>query len=207
MKALGYISYTLREENQALDPTLTSQSLSAAGGLNTNKLNITISCCSELTSHRGPDHKPSHYVVYQLHAFPDHDTAGCSDPQFVDHMSFPVVMAAELDGYLKKEALLFYVFDDQETQSEMYLGKARVPILSPAHDKAITGIFELTDPFGLHSGYIHVSLKFSYLPPHSFTSTLDQAEFGPKIEDVRVGERWWGIWEMEAPTFLFLLLP
>ncbi|KAJ8002849.1 hypothetical protein DPEC_G00163240 [Dallia pectoralis] len=194
MKALGYISYTLREENQALDSTLTTQSLSAAGGLNMNELNITISCCSELTSHRGPDHKPSSYVVYQLHDFPDHDTcivAGCSDPQFEDHMSFPVVMAAELDGYLKKEALLFYVFDDQEAQSEMYLGKARVPLLSLAHDKAITGIFELTDPSGLHSGYIHVSLmwKFSYLPPHGFTSTLDQADFGPKIEDVRVGDR------------------
>lgn len=120
--------------------TLTPHSVSADGGMNLNELNVTVRCCSNLTSrHAQP---PSPYVVYQFYDFPDHDTCivgDCSEPQFEDNMSFPVAMEAELDSYLKAGALLLYVFDDHDTQSEMYLGKARVPLLSLAHDKAITG--------------------------------------------------------------------
>lgn len=125
---------------QASTSTLTPHSVSADGGMNLNELNVTVRCCSNLTSRHA--HPPSPYVVYQFYDFPDHDTCivgDCSEPQFEDNMSFPVAMEAELDSYLKAGALLLYVFDDHDTQSEMYLGKARVPLLSLAHDKAITG--------------------------------------------------------------------
>uniref|UniRef100_A0A6Q2XLA3 C2 domain-containing protein n=1 Tax=Esox lucius TaxID=8010 RepID=A0A6Q2XLA3_ESOLU len=184
MRALGYISSALREENQvtsitALNSTLTSR--------------VTIHCCGQLASSRGPAHKPSPYVVYQVYDFPDHDTcivADCAEPRFEDHMSFPVAVEAELDSYLKKGALALYVFDDQETQSEMYLGKAGVPLLPLAHDKAITGVFQLTDPSGIPSGSINVTLdwRFSYVPPHGSTGTLDPGRFGPKLEDISVGD-------------------
>uniref|UniRef100_A0A6Q2YDI0 C2 domain-containing protein n=1 Tax=Esox lucius TaxID=8010 RepID=A0A6Q2YDI0_ESOLU len=154
---------------------------------------VTIHCCGQLASSRGPAHKPSPYVVYQVYDFPDHDTcivADCAEPRFEDHMSFPVAVEAELDSYLKKGALALYVFDDQETQSEMYLGKAGVPLLPLAHDKAITGVFQLTDPSGIPSGSINVTLdwRFSYVPPHGSTGTLDPGRFGPKLEDISVGD-------------------
>ncbi|XP_010881536.2 protein fantom [Esox lucius] len=193
MRALGYISSALREENQALNSTLTSRPLTAAGGPDMNELSVTIHCCGQLASSRGPAHKPSPYVVYQVYDFPDHDTcivADCAEPRFEDHMSFPVAVEAELDSYLKKGALALYVFDDQETQSEMYLGKAGVPLLPLAHDKAITGVFQLTDPSGIPSGSINVTLdwRFSYVPPHGSTGTLDPGRFGPKLEDISVGD-------------------
>ncbi|KAK6319912.1 hypothetical protein J4Q44_G00090190 [Coregonus suidteri] len=131
MKALGYLSSAFNEEQQPSTSTL--QSVSANEGLNLNELNVTVRCCSNLTSRQA--HPPSPYVVYQFYDFPDHDTCimgDCSEPQFEDHMSFPVAMEAELDSYLKAGALLLYVFDDHDTQSEMYLGKARVPLLSLA---------------------------------------------------------------------------
>uniref|UniRef100_A0A3P9AB54 C2 domain-containing protein n=1 Tax=Esox lucius TaxID=8010 RepID=A0A3P9AB54_ESOLU len=187
MRALGYISSALREENQVTSITASS------GGPDMNELSVTIHCCGQLASSRGPAHKPSPYVVYQVYDFPDHDTcivADCAEPRFEDHMSFPVAVEAELDSYLKKGALALYVFDDQETQSEMYLGKAGVPLLPLAHDKAITGVFQLTDPSGIPSGSINVTLdwRFSYVPPHGSTGTLDPGRFGPKLEDISVGD-------------------
>uniref|UniRef100_A0A6Q2YPG3 C2 domain-containing protein n=1 Tax=Esox lucius TaxID=8010 RepID=A0A6Q2YPG3_ESOLU len=184
MRALGYISSALREENQVT-------SITASPDM--NELSVTIHCCGQLASSRGPAHKPSPYVVYQVYDFPDHDTcivADCAEPRFEDHMSFPVAVEAELDSYLKKGALALYVFDDQETQSEMYLGKAGVPLLPLAHDKAITGVFQLTDPSGIPSGSINVTLdwRFSYVPPHGSTGTLDPGRFGPKLEDISVGD-------------------
>uniref|UniRef100_A0A4W5KX13 RPGRIP1 like n=1 Tax=Hucho hucho TaxID=62062 RepID=A0A4W5KX13_9TELE len=179
VKALGYLSSAFN-------------SVSADGGMNLNELNVTVRCCSNLTSRHA--HPPSPYVVYQFYDFPDHDTCivgDCSEPQFEDHVSFPVAMEAELDSYLKAGALLLYVFDDHDTQSEMYLGKARVPLLSLAHDKAITGTFELTDPSGLPNGHIDVTLKwkFTYLPPPGSTMTVEQAKFVPKERPVKLTTR------------------
>uniref|UniRef100_A0A8C8M3C4 C2 domain-containing protein n=1 Tax=Oncorhynchus tshawytscha TaxID=74940 RepID=A0A8C8M3C4_ONCTS len=184
VKALGYLSSAFNAEQQ-----VASGYLSADGGMNLNELNVTVRCCSNLTSRHA--HPPSPYVVYQFYDFPDHDTCivgDCSEPQFEDNMSFPVAMEAELDSYLKAGALLLYVFDDHDTQSEMYLGKARVPLLSLAHDKAITGTFELTDPSGLPSGHIDVTLKwkFTYLPPPGSTMTVEQAKFVPKERPVKL---------------------
>uniref|UniRef100_A0A8C7QAJ1 C2 domain-containing protein n=1 Tax=Oncorhynchus mykiss TaxID=8022 RepID=A0A8C7QAJ1_ONCMY len=191
VKALGYLGSAFNTEQQSTS-TLTPHSVSADGGMNLNELNVTVRCCSNLTSrHAQP---PSPYVVYQFYDFPDHDTCivgDCSEPQFEDNMSFPVAMEAELDSYLKAGALLLYVFDDHDTQSEMYLGKARVPLLSLAHDKAITGTFELTDPSGLPSGHIDVTLKwkFTYLPPPGSTMTVEQAKFVPKERPVKLTTR------------------
>uniref|UniRef100_A0A4W5L910 RPGRIP1 like n=1 Tax=Hucho hucho TaxID=62062 RepID=A0A4W5L910_9TELE len=192
VKALGYLSSAFNAEQQASTSTLTPQSVSADGGMNLNELNVTVRCCSNLTSRHA--HPPSPYVVYQFYDFPDHDTCivgDCSEPQFEDHVSFPVAMEAELDSYLKAGALLLYVFDDHDTQSEMYLGKARVPLLSLAHDKAITGTFELTDPSGLPNGHIDVTLKwkFTYLPPPGSTMTVEQAKFVPKERPVKLTTR------------------
>ncbi|XP_020336754.1 protein fantom isoform X2 [Oncorhynchus kisutch] len=192
VKALGYLSSAFNAEQQVSTSTLTPHSVSADGGMNLNELNVTVRCCSNLTSRHA--HPPSPYVVYQFYDFPDHDTCivgDCSQPQFEDNMSFPVAMEAELDSYLKAGALLLYVFDDHDTQSEMYLGKARVPLLSLAHDKAITGTFELTDPSGLPSGHIDVTLKwkFTYLPPPGSTMTVEQAKFVPKERPVKLTTR------------------
>lgn len=105
-----------------------------------NELYITIRCCSKLKS-RGP-HTPSPYIVYKFHNFPDHDTpilSSTSEPQFNDHMTFPLTMNSDLDAYLKAEALTLFVFDDLDSENQLYLGKANVPLISLAHDKAITG--------------------------------------------------------------------
>lgn len=50
-------------------------------------------------------------------------------------------MNSDLDAYLKAEALTLYVFDDLDFGNQLYLGKADVPLISLAHDKAITGEF------------------------------------------------------------------
>ncbi|XP_062317910.1 protein fantom [Osmerus eperlanus] len=188
VKALGYLSSANAGDRQvsatALEPHLTSADSSL------NELSVTVRCCSGLASRLGAG-KPSAYVIYKFFDFPDHDTCivpDCGQPQFEDHRSFPVPMDADLDGYLKTSALLLYVFDDQDSQSELYLGKARVPLLSLAHDKAITGTFELTDPAGLPSGHVDVTLKwkFTYLPPPGSTMTVEQARFIPKEPPVKL---------------------
>lgn len=54
-------------------------------------------------------------------------------------MTFPMTMNSDLDAYLKAEALTLYVFDDLDFGNQLYLGKANVPLISLAHDKAIIG--------------------------------------------------------------------
>lgn len=90
----------------------------------------------------GPSHlQPHPYVVYKFFDFADHDTAIIpisNDPQFDDHMCFPVPMNMDLDRYLKSESLSFYVFDDSDTQENIYIGKVNV-LISLAHDRCISG--------------------------------------------------------------------
>ncbi|XP_026095320.1 protein fantom [Carassius auratus] len=172
VKALGYLNTSMRD-SQALVPS--SPSL-MDGDL--NELNITIHSCCDLRS-RGPHTQPSPYIIYKLYHFPDHDTpiiSSTNEPQFEDHMVFPVAMNSDLDALLRSEALVFYVFDDLDVENQLYLGKARVPLISLAHDKTITGMFELTDPEGRPSGQISVTLKwkFPYLPPTSSAITTLQ---------------------------------
>lgn len=106
-----------------------------------NELNVTIHSCCALTS-RGPHTQPSPYIIYKLYDLPDHDTpiiSSTNEPQFEDHMVFPVDMNSDLDAFLKSEALVLYVFDDLDVENQLYLGKARVPLISLAHDKTISG--------------------------------------------------------------------
>ncbi|KAJ8407857.1 hypothetical protein AAFF_G00269010 [Aldrovandia affinis] len=164
VKALGYLSSSHREEPSAAPTNLKARQAHA---------------------------QPSPYVVYKLFDFPDHDTCilhSSNDPQFDDHMAFPVPMNADLDRYLKAESLLLYVFDDKETDSHLYLGKAKVPLISLAHDKCITGTFELTDPSGHPSGSVDVTLKWrlTYLPPPGASMTAEQAKFVAKETPVKL---------------------
>lgn len=108
---------------------------------NLNELHITIRCCNHLQS-RASHLQPHPYVVYKFFDFADHDTAiipSSNDPEFDDHMCFPVPMTMDLDRYLKSESLSFYVFDDSDTQENIYIGKANVPLISLAHDRCISG--------------------------------------------------------------------
>ena len=108
---------------------------------NLNELHITIRCCNHLQS-RASHLQPHPYVVYKFFDFTDHDTAiipSSNDPQFDDHMCFPVPMNMDLDRYLKSESLSFYVFDDSDTQENIYIGKVNVPLISLAHDRCISG--------------------------------------------------------------------
>ncbi|XP_072526344.1 protein fantom isoform X2 [Salminus brasiliensis] len=186
-KALGYLSSSIRDQSQASTASVPSASFKDE---NLNELNVIVRCCSNLRS-RGPHAQPSPYVIYKLHDFPDHDTPivpSTTEPQFEDHMTFPFMMNADLDAYLRAEALILYVFDDLDLENQLYLGKARVPLISLAHDKAITGMFELVDPDGVASGYIDVTLKwkFTYLPPSGSAITAEEAKFITKETPVRI---------------------
>ncbi|XP_074170971.1 protein fantom isoform X4 [Rhinolophus sinicus] len=185
-KALGYITSNFKgpEQTQWLSQqapkTAQLSSTNCADG-NLNELHITVRCCNHLPS-RASHLQPHPYVVYQFFDFADHDTAiipSSNDPQFDDHMCFPVPMTTDLDRYLKSESLSFYVFDDSDTQENIYIGKANVPLISLAHDRCISGIFELTNHKKHPAGTIHVILKwkFAYLPPSGSITTEDLGNF------------------------------
>ncbi|CAN2389546.1 First C2 domain of RPGR-interacting protein 1 [Pristimantis euphronides] len=181
-KALGYITSNLK------DPLQNNQLLSGRKtenlGLkddNFNELFVTISSCSNLQSGTNLP-QPSPYVAYTFFHFNDHYTPiikSSNNPQFEDSKSFPVQMAADLDQYLKSESLTLYVFDDEE-MSGAYLGKARVPLIPLAHDKCVSGTFQLSDIKGNEIGTIQVTLKWksTYLPPSETILT------GPLVDEL-----------------------
>lgn len=185
-KALGYIvsNFKKPEKMQLLSqqaPTTAQISSTDSTDGNLNELHITVRCCSNLQS-RASHLQPHAYVVYKFFDFPDHDTAiipSSNDPQFDDHMCFPVPMNMDLDRYLKSESLGFYVFDDSDTQENIYIGKVNVPLISLAHDRCISGIFELMDIEKHSSGTIQVILKwkFTYLPPSGSITNEDLGKF------------------------------
>ncbi|XP_007228260.3 protein fantom isoform X1 [Astyanax mexicanus] len=189
-KALGYLSSSLRDQSQASTSSVPSTSFKKDDSL--NELHVTVRCCSNLRS-RGPHSQPNPYVIYKLYDFPDHDTPiipSTCEPQFEDHVTFPVAMNADLDAYLRAEALILYVFDDLDLENQLYLGKARVPLISLAHDKAITGMFELVDSEGAASGYIDVTLKWklTYLPPPGSAISAEEPKFITKKTPVKLAE-------------------
>ncbi|XP_057568734.1 protein fantom isoform X2 [Hippopotamus amphibius kiboko] len=197
-KALGYITSNFKgpEQMQWLSqqaPKTAQLSSTDSTDGNLNELHITIRCCSHLQS-RASHLQPHPYVVYKFFDFADHDTAiipSSNDPQFDDHMCFPVPMNMDLDRYLKSESLSFYVFDDSDTQENIYIGKVNVPLISLAHDRCISGIFELTDHKKHPAGTIHVILKwkFAYLPPSGSITTEDLGNFIHKEESEVVQRR------------------
>uniref|UniRef100_A0A8C9W0C9 RPGRIP1 like n=1 Tax=Scleropages formosus TaxID=113540 RepID=A0A8C9W0C9_SCLFO len=198
VKALGFLSSSHREKRHTHQVSAKYGTLSIAAGLRgeLNELHVTVRGCSDLRS-RQAGTQPNPYVVYKLFDFPDRDTRivpGRSNPQFNDEMVFTLLMDANLDCYLRAEMLMLYVFDDLETESHLYLGKAKVPLISLAHNKSIKGTFELTDPSGQPSGTIDVTLKWkeSYLPPPSTPLAVEQTRsFSKEIPQKAdsVGER------------------
>ncbi|XP_014798044.1 PREDICTED: protein fantom isoform X1 [Calidris pugnax] len=181
-KALGYITSGLREREQPSQQQIprTAQVSTSTDG-NLNELHITIKCCNNLQS-RKKHLQPNPYVVYKFFDFADHDTPiipSSNNPQIDDHMCFQVPMNADLDRYLKSESLSFYVFDDGETEEGAYVGKANVPLISLAHDRSISGTFELTDPGRRATGTITVELKwkFAYQPPSGSTMGEDLGDY------------------------------
>ncbi|XP_067905559.1 protein fantom isoform X1 [Heterodontus francisci] len=178
-KAIGYIT----SSHHAIDQTEQVHTAALADG-NMNELHITIKSCDNLQTKR-KNVQPSPYAVYKFFDFADHDTAiipSSNNPQFDDHMRFPVPINAELDRYLKSELLIVYVFDDAEPNDTSYLGKAKVPLISLAHNKYITGTFELTNSEEQANGTLDVELKWmvSYLPSNESIMTVDQSEVVPK---------------------------
>ncbi|XP_037671805.1 protein fantom isoform X2 [Choloepus didactylus] len=185
-KALGYITSDFKGPDkmqwlsQQVPKTAQPSSTDSTDG-NLNELHITIRCCNHLQS-QASHLQPHPYVVYKFFDFADHDTViipSSNDPQFNDHMCFPVSMNMDLDQYLKSESLSFYVFDDSDTQENIYIGKVNVPLISLAHDRCISGIFELTDHKKRPAGTIDVALKwkFAYLPPSGSIKTEDLGNF------------------------------
>nr|XP_034975188.1 protein fantom isoform X1 [Zootoca vivipara]XP_034975189.1 protein fantom isoform X1 [Zootoca vivipara]XP_034975190.1 protein fantom isoform X1 [Zootoca vivipara] len=175
-KALGYITTNLKDQ-----PVLSPAQVNTSADGNLNELHITIKCCSNLQC-RKRNLQPNPYVVYKFFDFADHDTAiipSSNHPEFADHMCFPVPMNADLNCYLKSESLSLYVFDDNETEDGVYLGKANVPLISLAHDRYISGTFELTDYEGHSTGTVSVELKwkFAYLQPAGLIVAADLADY------------------------------
>ncbi|XP_044283603.1 protein fantom isoform X2 [Varanus komodoensis] len=178
-KALGYITTNLKDQPM-LSP---AQGSSSADG-NLNELHITIKCCNNLPCQKS-GLQPNPYVVYTFFDFADHDTTiipSSNCPEFADHMCFPVPMNVDLDRYLKSESLSLYVFDDNETEDGVYIGKANVPLISLAHDRYISGTFELTNYEGRSTGTITVELKwkFTYLQA---AATIVAADLGVYIQN------------------------
>ncbi|KFQ00435.1 Protein fantom, partial [Haliaeetus albicilla] len=163
-KALGYITSNFRECEQPSQQILRTAQVSTSTDGNLNELHITIKCCNNLQS-RKKHLQPNPYVVYKFFDFADHDTPiipSSNNPQIDDHMCFQVPMNADLDRYLKSQSLTFYV-----------------PLISLAHDRSISGTFELTDSERCATGTITAELKwkFVYRAPSGSTMAADLVNY------------------------------
>ncbi|RMX59541.1 hypothetical protein pdam_00003650 [Pocillopora damicornis] len=133
-----------------------------------NELDIHVVRCNAVQPRR-PGIQPCPYAVYRFFDFADHDTdivQSTNTPEFNDVKTFPVPMTTELDTYLRAAALEIYVFDDADPEPTVYLGLAKVPLITLANDKPVKGTFELRKPSGGVNGTIDVYLKwrYTYLP-------------------------------------------
>ncbi|XP_037358903.1 X-linked retinitis pigmentosa GTPase regulator-interacting protein 1-like isoform X10 [Talpa occidentalis] len=160
-----------------------------------NALRVEITRCCGLQS-RWPATQPSPYAMYRFFTFSDHDTAiipASNNPNFRDQARFPVLVTSDLDQYLRREALSVYIFDDEDAEPGMYLGRVQVPLLPLAQNKSIKGDFNLTDPAGKPNGSVQVQLDWEscYLATESFlkpeaqteeTITKDNLEIAPEEE-------------------------
>ncbi|XP_076983370.1 X-linked retinitis pigmentosa GTPase regulator-interacting protein 1 isoform X2 [Tamandua tetradactyla] len=145
-----------------------------------NELQVEIIRCCGLQS-RWLGTQPSPYAMYRFFTFSDHDTAiipASNDPYFRDQVRFPVHVTSELDQYLRRESLLVYVFDDEDSEPGSYLGRVQVPLLPLAQNKSIKGDFNLTDPGEKPNGSIQMKIdwKSPYLSPKSFLKPEAQTE-------------------------------
>uniref|UniRef100_A0A8C9FG95 RPGRIP1 like n=1 Tax=Pavo cristatus TaxID=9049 RepID=A0A8C9FG95_PAVCR len=203
-KARGYTIPNFREHESPFQwpiPRTAQFSTSTDGDL--NELHVTIKCCNNLQSPK-KHLQPNSYVVYKFFDFARHDThiiPSNSNPQIDDHVCFQMPMTADLDRYLKRESLTFYVFDDAEMGEYGYLGKANVPLVPLARNRSISDTFEITDSERRVIGTIRVELKwkFAYLPPSGAAVAADlenyiqnEKSMAPKL----VSEQ-----EMQPPDF------
>ncbi|XP_066461080.1 X-linked retinitis pigmentosa GTPase regulator-interacting protein 1 [Eleutherodactylus coqui] len=138
-----------------------------------NELILKIWGCRSLkVSHLG--HQPSPYIAYRFYHYPDHTTSiiPCSNnPQFGYEAIYPLQLTIDLERYLQKERLYIYVFDDEETQPGVYLGKAEVPLLRLAQGNSIQGDFGLMNSYGKCVGSVQMSLEWKN-PYHEPGQTL-----------------------------------
>ncbi|XP_073527031.1 X-linked retinitis pigmentosa GTPase regulator-interacting protein 1 [Phyllobates terribilis] len=127
-----------------------------------NELIIKLWGCRSLqVSHLG--HQPSPYITYRFYHYPDHTTSiiPCSNnPQFGYEAVYPLQLTIDLERYLQQERLNIYVFDDEETQPGVYLGKADVPLLRLAQGNNIQGDFGLLNLYGKCVGSIQITLEW-----------------------------------------------
>jgi protein fantom len=108
------------------------------------------------------DELPSPYAVYKFYDFADHDTdivQHSGSPEFNDSHAYPILMNSEIDRYIKSQPLTVYLFDDDDNEQSAYLGSASIPLLPLAHNKEITGTFELVEGGnGIQNGAVEVHL-------------------------------------------------
>ncbi|XP_038049511.1 protein fantom-like isoform X2 [Patiria miniata] len=172
VKAMGYIMSNTRTANQAiatLDQTEGREDTRGQQRDNLNELTVKVVRCAGLKPRR-EGVQPNPYAVYRFFDFNDHDTTivtSSNSPEFNDANVYPVVMTAELDQYLKNDTLGVYVFDDTDPEDMAYIGVAKIPLISLAHDKAIRGTFELKQSDGKVNGTVDMVLKWhsTYFAP------------------------------------------
>ncbi|KAM4052763.1 X-linked retinitis pigmentosa GTPase regulator-interacting protein 1 [Anomaloglossus baeobatrachus] len=156
-----------------------------SGGLQ-NELIIKLWGCRSLqVSHLG--HQPSPYIIYRFYHYPDHTTSiiPCSNnPQFGYEAVYPLQLTIDLERYLQQERLNVYVFDDEETQPGVYLGKAEVPLLGLAQGNSIQGDFGLLNLHGKCVGSIQISLEWKN-PYHAPGQSLWESSTSGGISSVK----------------------
>ncbi|PIK44491.1 hypothetical protein BSL78_18663 [Apostichopus japonicus] len=177
VKALGYMSSNQRATQKALATLDQSESdVSGFTGEAVNELVIKIIRCNNVKA-RNEGVQPNPYSVYRFFDCNDHDTTivtSSNSPEFNDMQVYPVPVTVDLDRYLRKESLEVFLFDDNDPEEAAYLGIARIPLISLAHDKPIRGTFELKKSSGETNGNIDVFLKWqrTYIAPQGATSEV-----------------------------------
>ncbi|XP_077993112.1 protein fantom-like [Glandiceps talaboti] len=168
IKALGYMTANSKATQEALKALETQEDVSRRDK-SMNELVMKIVRAKNVQARR-TDVQPSPYCVYRFFDFNDHDTViipNSNNPEFNDSKLYPVPVNVDLDRYLRTESISVYVFDDTDPEETAYLGVAKVPLISLAHDKAIKGTFDLKMSTGESNGTIDIQLKwqYSYMPP------------------------------------------
>ncbi|XP_067651381.1 protein fantom-like isoform X3 [Haliotis asinina] len=180
-KALGYITtnqHATQHALQALDEQAAQRPMD-----NVNELHIKISKCTGIKSRR-KNVQPSPYCVYKFFDFDDHDSVilpSTNNPEFNDHKTYPVPMTSDLDQYLRTVHLSVYVFDDTDPEDTAYMGIAQIPLIPLAHDKGVSGVFELKRPDGKTNGCINMELRwqYTYIPPKMPVKSPQATDYAP----------------------------
>ncbi|XP_069820291.1 X-linked retinitis pigmentosa GTPase regulator-interacting protein 1 [Dendropsophus ebraccatus] len=159
------------------------------GGLQ-NELIIKIWGCRSLKgSHLG--HQPSPYIVYRFYHYPDHTTSiipSSNNPQFEYEAVYPLQITTDLERYLQQERLYIYVFDDEETQPGVYLGRAEVPLLRLTQGNSIQGDFGLVSAYGKCVGSVQISLEWKnpyHAPGQSLWESLTSSDLTSEKHQAR----------------------